>query len=179
MHWYNFPKCVFGRGEVMLRKVFFFVRKLYPNGLFDFHGGWDPWDDWMTMLIDLYWTLTFWESSQTSTLWESAQPPLKAEFIALKCFIKDELNDIRETIEKVLQNKNLIKYREYTKNLWDKTASKNTIISLITENINNLSPSHSQLEACCKPQKHNKAQYTQVLLDDQPFSLPRIEAKEK
>ena len=35
-------------------------------------------------------------------------------------------------------NFNEIRYREYTKNLWDDIASKNTIISLLTENINNL-----------------------------------------
>ena len=34
-------------------------------------------------------------------LQESSQTLLDAEFIALKCYIKDELNDIRETIEKV------------------------------------------------------------------------------
>ena len=65
-------------------------------------------------------------------------------------------------------HKNLIKfYREYTKNLWDEIASKNTIISLLAESINNLSRLHSQSETCYQPQKHNKAQNTQVLLDDQ------------
>ena len=62
-----------------------------------------------------------------SFLQDSSQTLLEAEFIALKCYIKDELNDIRET------------YREYTKDLWNEIASKNTIISLLTENINNLS----------------------------------------
>ena len=112
-------------------------------------------------------------------LQESSQTLLEAEFISLKCYIKDELNDIRETIEKVSQKFDQIFYREYTKNLWDEIASKNTIISLLTENINNLSRSHSQSETCYQPQKHNKAQNTQVLLDDQPFTLPRKEAKEK
>ena len=37
-------------------------------------------------------------------------------------------------------------YRKYTKNLWDRIASKNTVISLLSENINNLSCSHSQSE---------------------------------
>ena len=37
----------------------------------------------------------------------------------------------------------------------------------------------SQSEICYQPQEHNKAQNTQVLLDDQPFTLPRKEAKEK
>ena len=65
-------------------------------------------------------------------------------------------------------HKNLIEfYREYTKNLWDEIASKNTIISLLAESINNLSRLHSQSETCYQPQKHNKAQNTQVLLDDQ------------
>ena len=77
---------------------------------------------------------------------ESFRTQLKAEFLALKCFIKDELNDICETIEKVSQKFDQIFYREYTKNLWDEIASKNTIISLLTENINNLSRSRSQSE---------------------------------
>ena len=51
---------------------------------------------------------------------------------------------------------------EYSKNLWDKIASKNSVISLLTENINNLSRSHSQSETCYQPQKHNKAQNSQV-----------------
>ena len=34
----------------------------------------------------------------------SSQTPLKAEFFALKRLIKDELNDICETIEKISQN---------------------------------------------------------------------------
>ena len=38
---------------------------------------------------------------------------------------------------------------------------------------------HSQSETCYQPQEHNKAQNTQVLLDDQPFTLPRKEGKEK
>ena len=112
-------------------------------------------------------------------LQDSSQIPLKAEFLALKCFIKDELNDVRETIEKVSEKIDQIFYREYTKNLWDETASKNTIISLLTENINNLSRSHSQSETCYHPQKHNEAQNVQVLLDDQPFTVPRKVAKEK
>ena len=99
-------------------------------------------------------------------LQKSSQTPLKAEFLTLKCFTKDELNDIRETIEKVSEKFDQIFYREYTKNLWDEIASKNTIISLLTENINNLSRLHSQSEACYQPQKHNKAQNTQVLLDN-------------
>ena len=41
-------------------------------------------------------------------LQEYSQTLLDAEFIALKCYIKDELNDIRKTIEKY--HKNLIKY---------------------------------------------------------------------
>ena len=110
---------------------------------------------------------------------ESSETPLKAVFLALKCFIKDELNDIRETIEKVSQKFDQIFYREYTKNLWDEIASKNTIISLLTENINNLSRSHSQSETCYQPQKHNKAQNTQTLLDDQPFTVPRKRSKRK
>ena len=68
---------------------------------------------------------------------------------------------------------------EYSKNLWDKNASKNSVISLLTENINNLSRSHSQSETCYQPQKHNKAQNSQVLLDDKPFTLPRKQANEK
>ena len=91
-------------------------------------------------------------------LQESSQTLLDAEFIALKCYIKGELNDIRETIEKVSQKFDQIFYREYTKNLWDEIASKNTIISLLTENINNLSRLHSQTETCYQPQKHNKVQ---------------------
>ena len=62
-------------------------------------------------------------------LQESSQTPLKAEFLALKCFIKDELNDIPETIEKVSQKFDQIFYREYTQNLWDEIASNNTTIS--------------------------------------------------
>ena len=84
-----------------------------------------------------------------SFLQDSSQTLLEAEFIALKCYIKDELNDIRETIEKVSQKFDQIFYREYTKNLWDEIASKNTIISLLTENINNLSRLHSQSETGC------------------------------
>ena len=38
---------------------------------------------------------------------------------------------------------------------------------------------HSQSETCYQPQKHNKAQNTQVLLDNQPFTLSRKEAEEK
>ena len=93
--------------------------------------------------------------------------------------MKNELNDIRETIAKVSQKFDQIFYREYTKNLWDDIASKNTIISLLTENINNLSRSHSQSETCYQPQKHNKAQNTQTLLDDQPFTVPRKRSKRK
>ena len=62
-------------------------------------------------------------------LQESSQTPLKAEFLALKCFIKDELNVIPETIEKVSQKFDQIFYREYTQNLWDEIASNNTTIS--------------------------------------------------
>ena len=113
----------------------------------------------------------------TYFLQESSQTPLKAEFLALKCFIKDELNDIRETVENVSEKFDQIFYREYTKNLWDEIASKNTIISLLTENINNLS--RSQSETCYQPQIHNEAQNTQVLLNDQPFTVPRKVAKEK
>ena len=106
---------------------------------------------------------------------ESSQTPLKAKFLALKCFIKEGLNDICETIEKVSQKFDQIFYRECTKNLWDEIASKNTIISLVTENLNNLSRSRtrSQSETCYQPQKHNKAQNTYVLLDDQPFTVCR------
>ena len=102
-------------------------------------------------------------------LQESCQTLLKAEFLALKCFIKGELNDIRETIEKVSEEFDQI---FYTKNLWDEIASKNIIISLLTENINNFSPSRSQSKTCYQTQKHNEAQNTQVLLDDQPFTVP-------
>ena len=115
----------------------------------------------------------------THFLQEPSQTPLKAEFLALKCFTKDELNDIREIIEKVLEKFDQIFYREYTKNLWDEIASKNTIISLLTENINNLSRSHNQSETCYQPQKHNEAQNTQVLLDYQLFTVPRKVVKEK
>ena len=109
----------------------------------------------------------------------SSQTPLKAEFFALKRLIKDELNDICETIEKISQKLDQIFNREYNKNLWDEIAWKNTIISLLPENINNLSRSHSQSETFYQPQKHNKVQNTQVLLDHQPFTLTRKEAKEK
>ena len=44
--------------------------------------------------------------------------------------------------------------------------------------MNNLSRSHSQSETYYRPQKH-KAQNTQVFLDNQPFTLPRKEAKAK
>ena len=91
-----------------------------------------------------------------NVLQESSQTPLKAEFLPLKCFIRDELNDIRETIETASQKFDQIFYREYTKNLWNEISSKNTIISLM-----------------------NEAQNTQVLLDDQPFTVSRKEAKEK
>ena len=73
--------------------------------------------------------------------------------------------NICETTEKVPEKFDLIFYREYTKNLWDEIASKNTSISLLAENINNLSHSHSQSETCYQTQKHNEAQNTQVLLD--------------
>ena len=82
-------------------------------------------------------------------------------------------------LKKVLQKFDQIFYRKYAKNLRDEPTSKNTIISLLTENINNLSSSYSQSETCYHPQKHNKAQNTQVLLDGQPFTLPRKEANEK
>ena len=89
------------------------------------------------------------------------------------------MNDTGETIEKVSKKFDQIFYREYTKNLWDEIASKNTIISLLTENINNLSRSRSQSETCYQPQKHNKAQDTQVLLDDQPLLYPEKKQKKK
>ena len=111
-------------------------------------------------------------------LQEPSHTLLEAEFLVLKCLIKNELNDVRETIEKVSQKFDQIFCREYSKNLWDEIASNNIIISLLTENINNLSRSPSQSETCYQPQKHNKAQNTQVLLNDQPFPLPRKEAKE-
>ena len=77
-------------------------------------------------------------------LQESSQSPLKAGFLALKCFIKDELNDIRETIEKVSEKFDQIFYREYT-----------NLTSLLTENVNSLSRSHSQSQTYYQPQKHN------------------------
>ena len=49
-------------------------------------------------------------------LQKSSQTPLKAEFLALKCFIKDELNDIRQTVEKVSEKFDQIFYGKYTKN---------------------------------------------------------------
>ena len=52
----------------------------------------------------------------------SSQTPLKAEFFALKRLIKDELNDICETIEKISQKLDQSFYREYNKNLWDEIA---------------------------------------------------------
>ena len=52
----------------------------------------------------------------------SSQTPLKAEFFALKRLIKDELNDICETIEKISQKLDQIFNREYNKNLWDEIA---------------------------------------------------------
>ena len=55
-------------------------------------------------------------------LQESSQTPLKAELFALKCLIKDELNDICETIEKISQKLDQSFYREYNKNLWDEIA---------------------------------------------------------
>ena len=61
---------------------------------------------------------------------ESSQT-IKGWIFALKYFIKYGLNDIRGTIEKVSQKFDQIFYREYTKNLWDEIASKNTIFSLI------------------------------------------------
>ena len=42
-----------------------------------------------------------------------------------------------------------------------------------------MSCSRSQSETGYQLQKHDKAQNTQVLLDDQPFTVPRKEAKEK
>ena len=123
------------------------------------------------------------KSTKSKLLQEYSQTPLKAEFVKilafLKCFIKDELNNIRETVEKVSEKFDQIFYREYTKNLWDEIASKNTIICLLTENINNLSRSHSQSEICYQPQKHNETQNNQILLYDQPFTVPRKVAKEK
>ena len=112
-------------------------------------------------------------------LQESSLTPLTAEFLVLKIYTKHELNNILENIEKVFRKFDQIFYREYTKNLWDEIASKNTIISLLTENINNLRHSHSQLETRYKPQEHNEAQNTKVLLDDQSFTVPRKVAKEK
>ena len=82
------------------------------------------------------------------------------------------LNDTRETIEKVSEKFDLIFYG-------DEVASKNTIISLLTENINNLSRSHSQSEISYQPQKHNKAQNTEVFLDDQSFTVTGKVTKEK
>ena len=38
---------------------------------------------------------------------------------------------------------------------------------------------HSESETCYQLQKHNEAQNTQVLLDDQPFTVPRKVAKVK
>ena len=80
---------------------------------------------------------------------------------------------IRETFEKVSGKFDQRFYGKYTKNLWDEIASKSTIISLFTENIDNFSRSHSQLEPSYQPQKHNETQIAQVLLDDQPFTVPR------
>ena len=60
--------------------------------------------------------------------------------------MKDELNDLRETIENVSKKIDQIFYREYPKNLWDETATKNTNISLLTENTNNILRLHSQSE---------------------------------
>ena len=97
----------------------------------------------------------------------------------LKCFIKDELNDIRQTVEKVSEKFDQIFYGKYTKNWWDEIASKNTIIDLLIENINNLSRPHSHSETCYQPQKHNEVQNTQILLDDQPFIVTTKVAKEK
>ena len=112
-------------------------------------------------------------------LQESSQTPSKAEFLALKCFVMDELDNTVENFKKVSEKFDQQFYREHTKNSWDEIASKYTIINLLTENINNLSHLHSQSETCYQPQKHNEAQNTQVLLDDQPFTVPRKVAKEK
>ena len=51
-----------------------------------------------------------------------SQTPLKTEFFALKRLIKDELNDICETIEKISQKLDQVFYREYNKNLGDEIA---------------------------------------------------------
>ena len=108
-------------------------------------------------------------------LQESSKNPLKADFLPIKCFVIYELYNISENNKKVSEKFDPKFYREYTKNVWDEIASKNTIINLIKENKNNLSRLRSQLEACY----HNEARNSQVLLDDQPFTVPRKVAKEK
>ena len=61
-------------------------------------------------------------------LQESSQTPLKAEFLAIKCFVIDELYNLVKILKRFQRF-----YREYTKNLWDEIASKNTIINLLTK----------------------------------------------
>ena len=58
--------------------------------------------------------------------------------------------------------KNLIKYfiGNTLRIFGIKLHQQNTIIRLLSENINNLSRSHSQSEICYQPQKHNKSQNT-------------------
>ena len=61
-------------------------------------------------------------------LQESSQTPLKAEFLAIKCFVIDELYNLVKILKRFQRF-----YREYTKNLWDEIASKNTITNLLTK----------------------------------------------
>ena len=89
-------------------------------------------------------------------LQDFSQTPLNAEFFALKCFIIDELNDICETIGKVSGKFDQIFCREYTKNLWNEITSKNTIISLLTENINSLSRNQRNVTNHRNVMKHKK-----------------------
>ena len=58
----------------------------------------------------------------------SSQTPLKAEFLAIKCFVIDELYNLVKILKRFKRF-----YREYTKNLWDEIASKNTITNLLTK----------------------------------------------
>ena len=63
---------------------------------------------------------------------------LKAEFLALKSFVMDELYGIKLSIDRVRTEQcDQTKYlEENTKNLWEEIATKNIIIEFLSENFN-------------------------------------------
>ena len=68
----------------------------------------------------------------------------------MNCKNTNEFYNIRKNVENLLENFVQKVHGEYTKQLQNEIASKNTFISVQTEDINNLSRSHRQVSMSYK-----------------------------